>query len=146
MFRSISQEIEDIKNHTIPHFKRNSIINYLFLCFEALWPKLLPLDLKTSVYFFSPHPLHEPKTGCTQFNRPFDGLLSSLSCSHQSLRWWNTSYSFMRKNTNPLFRLLKHVISANIFAKQTNKLCMYLINGSSYTANVYRQTTDKLMF
>ena len=37
----------------------------------------------------------------------------------------------MRKNTNPLFQLLKHVISANIFAKQTNKLWRYLINGSS---------------
>ena len=81
--------------------------------------------------FARPKRIHDPRTGCTQFNPPFDGLLSSLSCSHQSLRWWNTSYSFMRKNTNPLFQLLKHVISANIFAKQTNKLCMYLIDGSS---------------
>ena len=57
MFPSISQEIEDIKNHIIPHFKGNLIVNDLFFCFEALWRKILPLDLKTPVYFFSPHPL-----------------------------------------------------------------------------------------
>ena len=57
MFWSISEEIEDIKTHIIPHFKGNLIINDLFWCFEALLPKILPLDLKTSVYFFSPHPL-----------------------------------------------------------------------------------------
>jgi len=30
MVRSISQEIEDMKNHIIPHFKGNLIINDLF--------------------------------------------------------------------------------------------------------------------
>ena len=34
------------------------MINNLFLSFEALWPKILPPDLKTFVHFFFAHPLH----------------------------------------------------------------------------------------
>ena len=32
-------------------------MNNLFQLFEALWPKILPIDLKTSVHFFFTHPL-----------------------------------------------------------------------------------------
>ena len=35
-----------------PHFKGNLIINNLFQGFEALWPKILPPDLKAFVHFF----------------------------------------------------------------------------------------------
>ena len=37
----------------------NLVINTLFQHFEALWPKILPPDLKTFVYFFFAHPLHK---------------------------------------------------------------------------------------
>ena len=33
------------------------MINNLFYRFEALWPKILPPDLKPFVYFFFTHPL-----------------------------------------------------------------------------------------
>ena len=33
------------------------MINKLFYRFEALWPKILPPDLKTFVHFFFAHPL-----------------------------------------------------------------------------------------
>ena len=34
--------------------------NNLIRHFEALWHKILPQDLKTSMYFFSTHPLCDP--------------------------------------------------------------------------------------
>ena len=49
------------------HLKGNLILNDLFYCFEGLWPNILPLDLKTSVYFFSPHPLFKTRNQDLQF-------------------------------------------------------------------------------
>ena len=73
------------------HLKGNLILNDLFYCFEGLWPNILPLDLKTSVYFFSPHPLvaHWRRLNCVGSLKVFNNVklwapnLSSIIFSFQ---------------------------------------------------------------
>ena len=40
---------------TLPHLKGNLILNNLYKCFEALWPKILIPDLKMSMTLFFIH-------------------------------------------------------------------------------------------
>ena len=51
------------------------MINNLFKRFEALWPKILPPDLKMFVHFFFAHPLYLLNT--------IEGIKSNLTITHQ---------------------------------------------------------------
>ena len=87
----------------------------------------LNLLLDGNIFFYKSAGSVVVECPLTQFTHPFDGILSSLSCSHQSLRWWNTSYSFMRKKHQSFVSIIETCNFCKHFC-QTNKQIMYIPN------------------